>query len=151
MKIFFSFDIRTRNSITRIYSFEIGWSKMTLRYRKVPVYGILANTLSKNVMPADAAWLPIILNKKKDRFNPIQARLFYPVKVQGTSLLTSGTIQAWPIKLCTVIVLLKAYQNMKINFKNLTYDVTMTSLLETMGKFGPSRNQTGNDGSFPKM
>ena len=27
-------------------------------------------------------------------------------------------------------------------FKNMTYDVTMTSLLKTMGKFGPLRNQT---------
>ena len=27
-------------------------------------------------------------------------------------------------------------------FRNLTFDVTMTSLLKTIGKFGPSRNQT---------
>ena len=39
-----------------------------------------------------------------------------------------------------VIVLLKAYQNTERIFKNMTYDVTMTSLLKTMGKFGPPRN-----------
>ena len=56
-----------------------------------------------------------------------------------------GTIQASPIKLCTVILLLKTYQNTKRNFfKNLIYDVTMTSLLKTMRKFGPPRNQTTN-------
>ena len=53
----------------------------------------------------------------------------------------AGTIKASPKKLCTVIVLLKAYQNTKRNFKNMTYDVTMTSLLKTMAKFGPQRNQ----------
>ena len=36
-----------------------------------------------------------------------------------------------------VIVLLKTYQNTKINFQNMTYDVTITSLLKTMAKFGP--------------
>ena len=41
----------------------------------------------------------------------------------------SGTIEASPMKLCTVVVLLKAYQNTKRSFKNMTYDVTMTSLL----------------------
>ena len=53
----------------------------------------------------------------------------------------SGTIEAKSMKLCTVIVLLKVYQNTKINFQNMTYDVTMTSLLKTMAKFGPPRNQ----------
>ena len=53
----------------------------------------------------------------------------------------SGTIKASPMKLCTVIVLLEAYQNTKRNFQNMTYDVTMTSLLKTMAKFGPPRNQ----------
>ena len=68
-------------------------------------------------------------------FNPIQARLFYHLKVQGGSL---------GMKLCVVIVLLNAYQNTKRNFQNMTYDVTMTSLLKTMAKFGPPRNQTNH-------
>ena len=84
---------------------------------------------------------------------------FYCLKVQGgslgTLLMISGTIKASPMKLCTVIVLLKTYQNTEI-FENMTYDVTMTSLLKTIAKFGPLRNQTnyhskGNDDSFPKM
>ena len=37
----------------------------------------------------------------------------------------------------------------------MTYDVTMTSLLKTLGKFGPTRQiihySNGNDESFPKM
>ena len=45
-------------------------------------------------------------------FNPIQARgvFRYPLKI-------SATIQASPMKLSTVIVLLKAYQNTQINFQ----------------------------------
>ena len=60
-------------------------------------------------------------------FNPIQARLlFYHLKVQGGSLETphlmiSGTIKAIPMKLCTVIVLVKAYQNTKRKFQK--YDL----------------------------
>ena len=58
--------------------------------------------------------------------NPIQARLFLPFKGPregslGTPLMISGTIKASPMKLCTVIVLLKAYQNTKENFQN--YDL----------------------------
>ena len=58
--------------------------------------------------------------------NPIQARLFYRLKVQGggslgTPLMISGTIKASPMKLCTVIVLLKTYQNTKRNFQK--YDL----------------------------
>ena len=30
-------------------------------------------------------------------------------------------------------------------FKNLTYDVTITSLLKTIGKFGPRRNQANEN------
>ena len=67
----------------------------------------------------------------------------------------SGTIKASPMKLCTVIVLLKATSIQKEIVKNMTYDVPMTSLLKTMRKFGSPRNQTnyskGNDESFPKM
>ena len=71
---------------------------------------------------------------------------FYRLKVQEgvfrDPLMISGTIKASPMKLCTVIVLLKTYQNTKRNFQKMTYDVTMTSLLKTMAKFGPPRNQT---------
>ena len=69
----------------------------------------------------------------------------------------SGTIKTGKMKLCTVIVLLKAYQNAKRNFQNMIYDVTMTSLLKTMAKFGPPQTRQiiyhskGNDESFPKM
>ena len=42
----------------------------------------------------------------------------------------SVTSKASPMKLCTVIVLLKIYQNTERNFQNMTYDVTMTSLLK---------------------
>ena len=53
--------------------------------------------------------------------NPIQARLFYPLKVQGggslrTPLMISGTIKASLMKLCTVIRLLKPCQNTERNF-----------------------------------
>ena len=69
----------------------------------------------------------------------------------------SGTIKASPMKLCTVIVLLKAYQNTKRNFKNMTYDVTMTSLLKTMANLDLRETRQiiyhskGNDESFPTM
>ena len=54
--------------------------------------------------------------------NPIQARLFFCLKVQEwvfrDSLMISGTIQARPMKLCdTAIVLIKAYHNTKRNFQ----------------------------------
>ena len=45
----------------------------------------------------------------------------YRFKVQGGPLMISETIEASPMKLCTVIVLLSAYQNAKINFP--TYDL----------------------------
>ena len=87
----------------------------------------------------------------KNSVDPITLTLFRPgffyrFKVQGGGvfrdpLMISGTIKANPMKLCTVIVLLKVYQNTKKMFKNMTYDVTMTSLLKTMAKFGPPRNQ----------
>ena len=91
------------------------------------------------------------------------ARLFYRLKVQGggsLGLMISGTIKLSPMKLCTVILLLsvkktkklKAYQPTRIQkeiFKTMIYDVTMTSLLKTMGTFGPPRNQT-NYTSFEK-
>ena len=70
----------------------------------------------------------------------------------------SGTIKASQMKLYTVIVLLKAYQNTKRNFQNMTYDVTMTrhyfkqwqnsDLRETRQIIYHSK---GNDESFPKM
>ena len=46
---------------------------------------------------------------------------FYRLKVQGgslgTFLMISGTIKTNPMKLCTVIVLLKTYQKTKRNFQ----------------------------------
>ena len=72
-------------------------------------------------------------------------------------LMISGTIKANPMELCTVIVLLKAYQNTKKIFKNMTYEVIMTSLLkqwensdlrETRQMIYYSKR---NDESFPKM
>ena len=68
----------------------------------------------------------------------------------------SGTIKASPMKLCTVIVLLKAYQNKEI-FKNMTHDVTMTSLLKQWENSDLHETRQikyhskGNDESFPKM
>ena len=53
-------------------------------------------------------------------------------------------IKARQMKLCTIIVMLKTYQNTERNFQNMIYDVTMTSLLKTVGKFGAPRNQTNN-------
>ena len=58
--------------------------------------------------------------------NLIQARLFLLFKGPrggslGTPLMISGTIKASPMKLCTVIVLLEAYQNTKRNFQK--YDL----------------------------
>ena len=57
--------------------------------------------------------------------NPIQARFFNRLKVQETVLGTppppppmiSGTIQASPMKCCTVTVLRRAYQNTRRNFQ----------------------------------
>ena len=53
----------------------------------------------------------------------------------------SGTIKGSPMKLSTVIVPLKAYQNTKRNFQKYDLrrhnDVTM----KTTEKFGPRRNQ----------
>ena len=83
-----------------------------------------------------------------NKIDSIQTRLFYRLKSKrgggslGPPLTISGTSKTIPVKLCTVIVLLKAYQNTKRNFQNMTYDVTMTSLLKTMAKFGPLQNQT---------
>ena len=56
-------------------------------------------------------------------FNPIQARLFYRLKGQGGGgvFMISATINASPMKLCTVIVPLKAYQNTKINFQKYDF------------------------------
>ena len=58
-------------------------------------------------------------------FNPIQARLLLPFKGPrgslGTPLMISGTIKASPMKLCTAIVLLKAYQNTERTFQK--YDL----------------------------
>ena len=80
---------------------------------------------------------------------------FYHWKVQGgslgTSLMISGTIKASPMKLCTVIVLFRAYQNTKKNCQK--YDLWRHNYVITkkpMVKFGPSRNQT-NYISFERL
>ena len=51
----------------------------------------------------------------------------------------SGTIKANPMKLCTVKVLLKVYQNTKRNFQK--YDLWRHNDVITMAKVGPPRNQ----------
>ena len=58
--------------------------------------------------------------KLKTYINSIQTSLFFRLKIRGgglfgAPLMISGTIQANQVKLCTVIALLKAYQNTKIN------------------------------------
>ena len=69
----------------------------------------------------------------------------------------SGAITASPMKLCIVIVLLKTYQNTKRFFQNMTYDVTMTSLLKQWQNWDLRETRQiichseGNDKSFPKM
>ena len=71
--------------------------------------------------------------------------------------MTSGTINASPMKLFPVIVLFKAYKNTKRNFQNMTYDVTMTSLLKQWENSELPETRPiiylskGNDESFPKM
>ena len=94
------------------------------------------------------------------QFNTIQARLFYHLKVQGVfrdPFIISGTIKASQMKLCTIIALLKAYQNTKKIFRSITYDVTMTSLLKQWENQDLRETRqiicdsTGNDESFPKM
>ena len=51
----------------------------------------------------------------------------------------SGTIKAIPMKLCTVIVLLRAYQNTERNFQK--YDLRRHNdvITKTMAKFGPPK------------
>ena len=85
-----------------------------------------------DLVPKIRTQIRLLVNVGLTLFRP---GFFYRLKV-------SGTIKASPMKLCTIIVLLKAYQNTKRNYQNMTYDVTMTSLLKTMAKFGPPRNQT---------
>ena len=69
----------------------------------------------------------------------------------------SGTIKANRMKLCTVIVLLKVYQNTKRNFQNMPYDVTMTSLLKLWQNSDLRETRQiiyhskGNDESFSKI
>ena len=69
----------------------------------------------------------------------------------------SGIIKASPMKLCTVIAILKAYQNTKINFKNMRYDVTMTSLIKQWENSDLRETRQiiyhskGIDETFPKM
>ena len=78
-------------------------------------------------------------------FNPVQANLLYRLKVQGGlqgPFMNSGTIKASQIKLCTVKLPLKTFQNTKEKFQKsylLRHDDVST---KTMGKFGPPRNRT---------
>ena len=81
------------------------------------------------------------VNYNSEHFlNPTQANLFLLFKgPQGVlqappPLIISRTIKASQMKLRTVIVPLKTFHNMKRKFRNLTYDVIMTSLLKTMQK-----------------
>ena len=53
----------------------------------------------------------------------------------------SGTIKALPMKLCTVIVLYKTYQNTKINFQKYGLSRHNDVITKTMSKFGPPGNQ----------
>ena len=69
----------------------------------------------------------------------------------------SGISKAMQMKLCIVIVLLQTFHNTK-KFRNLTYNVLMTSLLKTIENSDPREtaqiiyNSKGNDGeSFQKM
>ena len=67
---------------------------------------------------------------------------FHRLRVQegslGTPLVISGTIEASPMKLSTVIVTFKAYQNTQRNFQKS--DV----IAKTMGKFGPKRSKAND-------
>ena len=76
------------------------------------------NTVVKNILGS------IMPPKCQTGFNPIQARVSLPIKGPGGSLGTpmiSRTIKASPMKLCTVIVLVKAYRNTEKDFQN--YDL----------------------------
>ena len=91
--------------------FHFNWLMLTL------IFGIWASE-------SPQAWR-MTEKAGPDRVNPIQARLFLPFKdptrVFSDPLMISGTIKASPMKLCTVIVLLKAYQKTKRNFQK--YDI----------------------------
>ena len=74
-------------------------------------------------------WFPVI--PKGNYFYPIQARLLIPFKRPrvgglGTPLWSQEPLKASPM---TVTVLLKAYQNTKINFQKYDLWRAMTSLL----------------------
>ena len=96
-------------------------------------------------------------------FNPIKTRLFYRSKVRGgggslrTPLMISGTIEAGPMKICIVIVLLKAYQNTRKNFQKYGLWCYNDVITKTMGNLDPHETRQiiyhskGNDESFPKM
>ena len=71
------------------------------------------------------------------RLNHIRSRPFYCLKSSEIPPKISGTIEGSTMKLCTLIALLKATRIHKEIFRNLTYDVTMMSLLKTMVKIGP--------------
>ena len=97
-------------------------------------------------------------------FNPIHTTFPYRLKGQGgISPLPLryefiNITETIPIKLCTVIVLLKATRMHNDVFKNMTYDARMTSLSKTMENFDHHKimqnhitQWKGIDESFPKM
>ena len=66
---------------------------------------------------------------------------FYRLKVQGglgTPLMISGTIKASPMKLCTIIVLLEAYQNTKRNFQKYELGRHNDAITKNNGKIRTS-------------
>ena len=68
--------------------------------------------------------------------------IFYGLKVQRGALIISGTIKASQMKPCTVIVLLKTFQNTKRKIKKSYLWRPNDVITKNNGKFGPPRNQT---------
>ena len=101
----------------------------------IQIFSCYPNTIFLSPGGFDALWLlvylrpSVILQKDTGYWILDSGQAFLPFEGPrgggGGSLETpfmiSGTIKASPMKLCTVIVLLKAYQNTKINFKK--YDL----------------------------
>ena len=68
----------------------------------------------------------------------------------------SAIIQASPMKLCRVMILIKAYQNTKEIFRSLAFDITTASLLKQWENLDLREirqiiyHLKGNDESFPR-
>ena len=91
-------------------------------------------------------------------FNPSQANLFLRFKGPGrTPLLSQEPIKLAKWNLAQWWYYLKPSRIQKEKLRNLTYDVTMTSLLKTMRNLDLRETRQiiyhskGNDESFPKM